>query len=76
MAYYTCLCSSAPGHTGRQSDNLLAKFYATLSLEDGNFSGDDDSFPMVPLGGSSYRTPTGVSSGPSFHNPSMICFCL
>jgi hypothetical protein len=60
MAYNTCLRSSAPGRTGRQSDNLLAKFNATLSLEDSDFGWDKDFFAMVPLGGSSRRTPTAV----------------
>jgi hypothetical protein len=66
MAYNTCLRSSAPGHTGRQLDNLLARLNASLLLEDGSLGGDNNSFAIVPLGGGGRCTPTGISSGKSF----------
>ncbi len=62
MAYNTCLHSSVLGRTDRQSDELLAKFNATLSLEDGNFGGDNNSFAIVLSRGGGRCTPTGGSS--------------
>jgi hypothetical protein len=67
MAYNTRLRSSAAGCAGRQSDDLLANLQASLSLEDGNFGGDDDSFAMVLAGGGPRCSPTVGGSGAFEH---------